>query len=77
VASTASTGAVIGGLSGGGKGAGMGAGIGGVAGLAIAMLSRGADVKLEPGTSIEMVIQREVMVDASRVTARREVIVQQ
>jgi len=75
VASTASTGAVIGGLSAGGKGAGIGAGISGVAGLAIAMLSRGADVKLEPGTSIEMVIQREVTVDANRVTSRREVIV--
>jgi len=75
VASTASTGAVIGGLSGGGKGAGIGAGIGGVAGLAIAMLSRGDDVRLPPGTSIEMVIQREVSVDASRVTSRREVIV--
>ena len=75
VASTASTGAVIGGLSAGGKGAGIGAGIGGVAGLAIAMLSRGSDVRLEPGTSIEMVIQREVTVDASRITSRREVIV--
>lgn len=75
VASTASTGAVIGGLSAGGKGAGIGAGIGGMAGLAIAMLSRGSDVKLEPGTSIEMVIQREVTVDGSRVTSRREVIV--
>lgn len=75
VASTASTGAVIGGLSAGGKGAGIGAGIGGVAGLAVAMLSRGADVRLPPGTSIEMVIQREVTVDASRVTSRREVIV--
>lgn len=75
VASTASTGAVIGGLSGGGKGAGIGAGIGGVAGLAIAMLSRGNDVRLEPGTSIEMVIQREVSVDAGRVTSRKEVIV--
>lgn len=77
IASTASTGAVIGGLSSGGKGAGIGAGIGGVAGLAIAMLSRGADVKLEPGTSIEMIIQREVTVDANRVTSRREVIVRQ
>jgi hypothetical protein len=75
VASTASTGAVIGGLSAGGKGAGIGAGIGGVAGLAVAMLTRGADVRLEPGTSIEMVIQREVTVDANRGTSRREVIV--
>jgi hypothetical protein len=69
------TGAVIGAVTNGGKGAGIGAGIGGVAGLAIAMLSRGADVRLEPGTSIEMEIQREVAVDPSRITSRREVIV--
>jgi type IV secretion system protein VirB10 len=75
VASTASTGAVIGGLSAGGKGAGIGAAAGGLAGLAIAMISRGSDVKLEPGTSIEMIIQREVSVDGNRVTSRREVVV--
>lgn len=71
----ATTGAVIGAVTNGGKGAGIGAGVGGVAGLAIGMLSRGADVRLEPGTSIEMEIQREVTVDASRITSRREVIV--
>ena len=71
----AGTGAVIGAITNGGKGAGIGAGIGGVAGLAIGMLSRGADVRLEPGTSIEMEIQREVAVDASRISSRREVIV--
>jgi hypothetical protein len=66
---------VIGAVSGGGKGAGIGAGIGGVTGLAIGMLSRGADVRLGPGTSIEMEIQREVMVDPTRISSRREVIV--
>ncbi len=71
----ATTGAVIGAVTGGGKGAGIGAGVGGAAGLAVGMLSRGADVRLEPGASIEMEIQREVTVDASRVSARREVIV--
>jgi len=71
----AGTGAVIGAITGGGKGAGIGAGVGGVAGLAIAMLSRGADVRLPAGTSIEMEIQREVTVDASRISSRREVIV--
>ncbi len=74
-ASTATTGAVIGGIARGAKGAGIGAGIGGVAGLAVGMLSRGADVRLEPGTSIEMEIQREVTVDPSRIASRREVIV--
>ena len=71
----ATTGAVIGAVTAGGKGAGIGAGAGGVAGLAVGMLSRGADIRLEPGASIEMEIQREVTVDASRVSARREVIV--
>jgi len=47
VAGAATTGAVIGAVAGGGKGAGIGAGIGGVAGMAIAMLSRGSDVRLE------------------------------
>jgi type IV secretion system protein VirB10 len=71
----AATGGVIGAVTGGGKGAGIGAGIGGVTGLAISMLSRGADVRLEPGTSIEMEIQREVTVDPTRISSRREVIV--
>jgi type IV secretion system protein VirB10 len=71
----ATTGAVIGAITNGGKGAGIGAGIGGVTGLAIGMLSRGADIRLEPGTSIEMQIQRDVIVDASRIASRREVIV--
>ncbi len=75
-AGTATTGAVIGGVTGGLKGVGIGAGAGGAAGLAIGMLSRGADVRLEPGSSIQMEIQREVTVDASRITSRREVIVQ-
>jgi type IV secretion system protein VirB10 len=74
-AGTAATGAVIGAATNGGKGAGIGAGIGGVAGLAVGMLSRGSDVRLDPGTSIEMEIQRAVTVDASRISARREVIV--
>ncbi len=71
----AGTGAVIGAVTNGGKGAGIGAGVGGVAGLAIGMLSRGADVRLQPGTSIEMEIQRDVTVDPSRISSRLEVIV--
>ncbi len=67
VASTAGTGAVIGGLSRGGKGALVGAGIGGAIGTAIALLSRGNDVKLDAGTTVEMVIQREVPLDPGRI----------
>ena len=67
VASTASTGAVIGGLSQGGKGALIGGAAGGVVGTAIALLTRGNDVRLESGTTLEMVIQRPISVDSSRV----------
>jgi len=66
-AETAATGTVIGAASAGGKGALIGAGIGGAVGTAIGMLTRGNDVKLDAGTTIEMVIQRDVPLDASRV----------
>jgi type IV secretion system protein VirB10 len=67
VAKTAGTGAAIGGLgTGTWKGAGIGGGIGAGVGAAIGLLSRGGDVRLEPGTSVEMVIQRDVPVDATR-----------
>src|SRR5690349_17836156 len=71
VASTAGTGAVIGGLSRGGKGAAVGAGIGGAVGTAIALLSRGNDVRLEPGTTIEMVIQRPIELDGTRLASAK------
>lgn len=67
VASTAGTGAVVGGLSNGGKGALIGAGVGGAVGTAIALLTRGNDVKLDAGTTLEIMIQRDVPLDASRV----------
>jgi hypothetical protein len=67
VATSAGTGAVVGGLSNGGKGALIGAGVGGAVGSAIALLTRGNDVKLDAGTTLEIVIQREVQLDASRV----------
>lgn len=69
VASTAATGTIVGGLSHGGKGALIGAGIGGAAGTAIAMLTRGNDVKLPAGSTLEMVIQRDVPLDPSRIPA--------
>lgn len=60
-------GAIIGALGTGSRmGAGIGAGLGGAAGVAIAMLGRGNDVKMDVGTSIEMVIQRDVVLDPSR-----------
>lgn len=69
IASTAGTGAVVGGLSRGGKGALVGAGIGGAVGTAIALLTRGNDVRLEPGTTIEMIIQRPITLDSTRLAS--------
>lgn len=71
IASTGATGAVIGAIADGGKGALIGAGAGGAVGTAIALLTRGNDVKLENGTSIEMVIQRPVSLDPSRIQAAK------
>jgi hypothetical protein len=72
VGSTAATGAVIGGLSGGGgKGALIGAGAGGAVGTAVALLTRGNDVRLENGTSVEMTIQRPVTLDGNRIQAAK------
>lgn len=67
IAGAGATGAVIGGATEGGKGALIGAGIGGAVGTAIGLLTRGNDVKLDAGTTVEMVIQRDIPLDASRV----------
>jgi len=72
VAGTAASGAAVGGISSGAKGAGIGGGIGGAAGLAIAMLTRGSDVRLEPGSTVEMVFQRSLVLDSERLRAPKK-----
>jgi hypothetical protein len=65
-------GATAGGLATGSlNGARVGAGAGAAAGIAWALLKRGNDVKLEVGTSIEMEIQRPVVVDAKRIAVAK------
>ncbi|HXE90718.1 MAG TPA: hypothetical protein VNK82_07120 [Terriglobales bacterium] len=65
-AGTAATGAVIGGVAAGGKGAGIGAGVGGAAGVLIGLFSRGNEVRLESGTAVEMVLQRDLVLEERR-----------
>jgi hypothetical protein len=77
VAETAGTGALVGGLSHGGKGALVGGAVGAAVGTAIGMFTRGNDVKLDVGTTIEMVIQRDVLIDASRVPTTTGIAVKQ
>jgi len=66
IASTAGSGAVIGGLSRGAKGAAVGGGVGAAVGTAIALLTRGNDVRLPSGTTVEMVLQRPLSLEESR-----------
>ncbi len=68
IATDAGTGAVIGGLAQGGyKGVGIGGAAGAAVGLATVLLSRGPDVRIESGSTVEMVLQRDVTIDASRI----------
>ena len=69
IAQPAGEGALVGALTHGGEGALIGAGIGGAIGTTIAALSHGNEVTFHSGTTLEVVIQREVQIDASRIHA--------
>ena len=69
-AEAAATGGLIGAAAGGLKGAGIGGAGGAVVGTAIALFSRGKDLRLEQGTSIQMVVQRAIDLDANRISER-------
>lgn len=66
IASTTLPGAGIGAIADGGKGAGIGAGVGGVVGLATVLLTRGPNIQLDTGASVEMVLERSIEVDQAR-----------
>jgi len=64
IAITAGTGASIGGIADRSwKGAGIGAGIGGAAGFATALLTRGRDVELRQGSSMDVVFDHAVALE--------------
>ena len=67
VAETTVAGAGIGGIASGAKGAGIGAGIGGVAGLAAVLLSRGPEAQLHRGSSMDLVLERDLTLDANQI----------
>lgn len=70
IAGPAANGALIGAVARGGEGALIGAGIGGAIGTTIAALTHGNEVKMGPGTTLEVVLQRDVSVDGSRISRR-------
>ena len=73
VATTTAAGAGIGTIAGAAKGAplkglGIGSAAGAAAGLAGVLLSRGPDVILRPGTSVEMVLDRDIHFNADELS---------
>lgn len=68
IAGPAADGALIGAVARGGEGALIGGGIGGAIGTTIAALTHGNEVKMGPGTTLEVVLQRDVPVDGSRIS---------
>lgn len=66
IAETAGTGGLIGAAADGGKGAAVGGAGGGLIGLATVLLSRGPDLRLEAGTTMETVLERPLTVDLTR-----------
>ena len=67
VAGPGASGATIGGIAGGGKGAAIGAGVGGAVGLGAVLLTRGEDLRLPRGTSVEMQLDRQIAFTADEV----------
>jgi hypothetical protein len=68
VLKTTGIGAGIGGIAGGGAGgAGIGAGVGAAVGLATVLLTRGPELELPRGTTVDVILDRSVYLDASRV----------
>ncbi len=67
VATTTVAGAGIGAIAGGAKGAGIGAGAGGLVGLAAVLLSRGPEAQLPRGSSMDLVLERDLQLDSNQI----------
>lgn len=72
IAGTTATGAALGGIAarGGGKGVAIGGGAGAAVGLATMLFSRGPDLRLESGSTVEMVLERPITIDKDRAMRR-------
>lgn len=69
VVKTTGIGAGVGGLATRtGKGAGIGAGIGAAVGLGAVLLTRGPELELPRGTTLDVVLERPLYLDANRVS---------
>jgi len=67
VAKTTGAGAGIGAIADGTRGAGIGAGIGAATGLAAVLLTRGPELELPRGTTLDVLLDRPIYLDSERV----------
>ncbi|HZP32937.1 MAG TPA: hypothetical protein VFB23_06185 [Candidatus Acidoferrales bacterium] len=67
VITTTGAGAGIGAIASGARGAGIGAGIGAATGLAAVMMTRGPELELPRGSTLDVVLDRPVYLDASKI----------
>ncbi|MGB8473992.1 MAG: hypothetical protein WCE61_07920 [Candidatus Acidiferrum sp.] len=67
VAETTVTGAGIGAIAGRAKGLGLGAGVGALAGLGAVLLTRGPDAELPRGSTLDVVLEHELVLDSSEI----------
>ncbi len=67
IAETTAAGAGIGAIAHGVKGLGIGAGIGAAAGLAAVLLTRGPEAELPRGSTLDIVLERDLSLDGSQI----------
>jgi type IV secretion system protein VirB10 len=69
VATTTGYGTMVGAIAGGAKGVGIGAGAGAAAGLVGVLMSRGPETVLERGSTMEMLLDRQLQFQEDEVPA--------
>jgi hypothetical protein len=67
VVEATAAGAGIGAIAGRAKGAGIGAGIGAATGLAAVLLTRGPEAELPRGSTMDVVLERQLVLDGSQI----------
>lgn len=66
-AESVGVGTAVGAITGGAKGAGIGAGIGGAVALAAFLLTRGPDAQLPRGSSLDIELERDLVLDSAQI----------
>jgi hypothetical protein len=70
IAETTATGAGIGAIADGAKGLGIGAGVGAAGGLAAVLLTRGPEAEMPRGSTLDVVLEHDLILDSSQIQFR-------